>query len=293
MISTGVDEIPNDTFQYTPKLVNLDLSHNSLESVTKGMFTALGNLHDLNLDSNSIENIENNAFQSLLNLTVLDLSLNALMSVNHQMFAGLTKLRHLNLNANPMKKISNHTFKDLTDLNILDLSNNGVQSLNENTFIGLNNLQVLRLNYNNLGYNTKQLPPGCFQPLESLKKLSVLENNPPGKVLSTFIFPDKTVKDLKMLEILELDVNSDEERILGIGFSSLHNLSSLIFSGVCNLSLFNDTFKYTPHLTHLSIKHCNVMFIETGTFSILTKLEYVQLDFVCYVLVYKPYTLID
>ncbi|CAG2220008.1 TLR13 [Mytilus edulis] len=291
--NNGFEEIQNDTFQYTPKLVNLDLFYNSLYSVTKGVFTGLGNLHQLNLGGNFIKNIQTNAFQSLHNLTVLNLLFNSLQLINQQMFAGLPKLRNLNLMTNQLKEISNHTFENLTDLSILDLSNNDLQSINEKTFLGLKNLHVLRLNNNNLGYNTEQLPPGCFQPLESLKQLSVQNNHPLRKVLSTFIFPDETVKDLKMLEMMELDVNSDDERILGIGFSSLHNLSSLIFSGVCNFSLYNDTFEYASNLTNLSIIHCNIMFIETGTFSFLTKLENVQLDFVCYNLLSKPYTLID
>ncbi|XP_052071198.1 insulin-like growth factor-binding protein complex acid labile subunit [Mytilus californianus] len=276
--NNGIDKLPNDTFQYTPKLVILDLFYNSLYSVTKGMSTGLGTLHQLNLGANFIENIENNAFQLLINLTVLNLFFNSLHLVNQQMFAGLPKLRHINLMTNQMKEISNHTFENLTDLSILDLSNNKLQSLNEKTFLGLKNLKVLRLNNNKLRYNTQQLPPGCYKPLKSLKQLSVQKNNHRRKDLYTFILPDETVKDLKMLEILELDANADDERILGIGFSSLHNLSSMIFRGFCNFSLYNDTFKYTPNLTHLNLSFNTIITMNEDLFAGLQNLRFLFLS---------------
>ncbi|XP_071128538.1 toll-like receptor 4 [Mytilus edulis] len=279
--SNWLRKIPNDTFQYTPKLLILDLSSNFLNNVSKGMFNGLGNLHHLYLNNNWIETIENNAFQSLINLTVLDLAFNFFIhSINKQTFAGLPKLRHLNLHFNNINNISNHTFENLTDLRVLDLSNNKLQSVNGKTFIGLKNLDILRLNSNSLRYNTDRLPQGCFQPLESLKQLSIQMNNPQG-VVDAFVLPDETIKDLNMLETLELDVNADNEDILGIGFSSLTNLSSLTFSGVCKFPLYNDTFRYTPNLTHFRSIHCDMKFIETGAFLSLTKLIFVELDFVC------------
>ncbi|VDH92458.1 Hypothetical predicted protein, partial [Mytilus galloprovincialis] len=98
-------------------------------------------------------------------------------------------------------------------LRVLDLSNNKLQSVNRKTFIGLKNLDILRLNSNSLRYNTDRLPQGCFQPLESLKQLSIQMNNPQG-VVDAFVLPDETIKDLNMLETLELDVNADNEDIL-------------------------------------------------------------------------------
>ncbi|XP_071131840.1 insulin-like growth factor-binding protein complex acid labile subunit [Mytilus edulis] len=222
-------ELPNDSFQYTPKLAILDLSNNFLNNVTEGVFNGLRNLHHLYLNGNYMRNIQNNAFISLINLTDLNLLTNTLNYVNEQIFAGLPKLRHLYLGSNCIKEISNNTFGNMTDLKLLDLSKNSLSSLNEKTFIGLRRLEDLRLNLNFLKYNTKQLPPGCFQPLESLKHLSVQMNNPQN-VPDTYILPDETIKDLKKLKTLELDVNSAKERILGIGFSSLYNLSSLVFS---------------------------------------------------------------
>lgn len=181
------------------------------------------------------------------------------------MFVGLRKLRYLYLNYVHMTEIANHTFEILTDLCVLDLSNNELQSLNEKTLIGLINLRVLRLNFNSLMYNAIQLSPGCFKPLESLKQLSVQGNNP-QYALDSFFLPDETIKDLKMLEKLELDANADNERVLGVGFSFLHDLFSLTFSGVCSFSLHNDTFRYTINLTHFSSMDCNIMFIDRNAF---------------------------
>ncbi|XP_063447125.1 leucine-rich repeat-containing protein 15-like [Mytilus trossulus] len=211
--SNELGKIPNGTFQYTPNLVILELVYNSIYNVTKGMFTGLGNLHQLYLKGNYMRSIQNNAFQSLINLIELNLSFNLLHSVNRLMFAGLPKLRHLYLGFNNINKISNQTFENLTDLRLLDLANNMLQSLNEKTFTGLKNLQVLRLNNNNLRYTTEWLPPGCFKALESLRHLSIQMNNPRNEI-DTFILPDETIKDLKMLENLTLDANANDERIL-------------------------------------------------------------------------------
>ncbi|XP_063447126.1 insulin-like growth factor-binding protein complex acid labile subunit [Mytilus trossulus] len=283
-------ELPNDSFQYTPKLAILDLSNNFLNNVTEGVFNGLRNLHHLYLNGNYMRNIQNNAFISLINLTDLNLLTNTLNYVNEQIFAGLPKLRHLYLGSNCIKEISNNTFGNMTDLKLLDLSKNSLSSLNEKTFIGLRRLEDLRLNLNLFKYNTKQLPPGCFQPLESLKHLSVQMNNPQN-VPDTYILPDETIKDLKKLKTLELDVNFAKERILGIGFSSLYNLSSLVFSSYSKFSLLNDTFRYTTNLTHFSCKKCNIMILETGTFLFLTQLKFVLLDFVCPVS-YDPHQVI-
>ncbi|CAC5393754.1 TLR13 [Mytilus coruscus] len=212
--SNWLRRIPNDTFQYTPKLIILDLSCDFLNNVTKGMFHGLRNLHHLYLNANFIDTIANNAFQSLINLTVLNLEINSIHSINNQTFSGLPKLRHLNLRLNSINNISDHTFENLTDLLVLDLSNNKLQTVNGKTFIGLKNLEILRLNSNSLRYNTNRLPPGCFKPLESLRQLSVQMNNP-RSAIDAFVLPDETIKDLKMLETLELDVNADNERIVG------------------------------------------------------------------------------
>lgn len=215
--SNELGKIPNGTFQYTQNLVILELVHNSIYNVTKEMFTGLGNLHHLYLNGNYMRSIHNNAFLSLINLTELNLSFNLLHSANRKMFAGLSKLRHLYLGFNDINKISNQTFENLTDLRLLDLSNNVLQSLNEKIFIGLKNLEVLRLNNNKLRYTTEWLPPGCFKALESLRQLSIQMNNPRNEI-DTFILPDETIKDLKMLENLALDVNVNDERFLGIDF---------------------------------------------------------------------------
>ena len=207
--------------------------------------------------------------------------------ISKQCFKGLINLRHLKLNrslvmTSKSREIANNTFEYLINLSVLDLSFNYLESINEQTFTGLENLQYLNLHKNRLSYNTRQVPPGCFKPLKSLVRLSI-QNNNMYSYPRICIFPDLTIAHLVNLEKIELDVDVGRRvfknvQFLGPGYASLQNLHSLKFDTCGRLSLFNDSFKHAPYLTHIYIQKCAVTYVKSGAFSQLSNLKVLKLD---------------
>ncbi|CAG2186754.1 TLR13 [Mytilus edulis] len=283
-----IKEIPNATFEHLKNLTFLDISFNRLTSINRQTFVGIQNLKHLKLNNNFIVSIQNNTFDGMTSLTVLDLSNNNILSmISKQFFKGLINLRHLKLNKSPVmtsksREIANNTFEYLINLSVLDLSFNNLESINEQTFTGLENLQYLNLNKNKLSYNTRQVPAGCFKPLKSLIRLSI-QNNNVYSYPRICIFPDLTIAHLVNLEKIELDVDVGRRvfknvQCLGPGYASLQNLHSLKFDTCGRLSLFNDSFKHTPHLTHIDIQKCAVTYVKSGALSRLSKLKVLKLD---------------
>ncbi|XP_063396888.1 toll-like receptor 4 [Mytilus trossulus] len=232
----------------------------------------------LYLQHNFLMQIPDNTFENMTNLRTLDLSFNMLMLYTNKTFNGLRHLQTLKLGNNIISRIPNKTFGGMKKLIELDISYCHVSSINEQTFYGLNNLVHLALEKNGLYYNKKQLPKGSFQPLKSLKQLSIRNNNF-GAINK--IFPDETIADLILLEVLVLDVSCVDHnmQLFGKGFSSLQNLRTLNFSICDAVSLHNDTFKYTPHLTNVYISKCNILRIDgLGAFMKLGRLTVLELD---------------
>ncbi|CAC5395036.1 unnamed protein product [Mytilus coruscus] len=260
--------------------LRIDCSHKNLRYIPN----LPSNTVYLNLQHNLIIQIPNNTFEHMTDLKVLDLSFNKLQSMNDQTFNGLGNLKHLKLNKNKLTgEMLNKSFKYMTCLTHLDLSFNMLQRINEQTFIGLQNLQNLQLNNNILYYSILNFPPGSFKPLESLTRLSFQKNNFKPKIIPdrTTVFPDKTISDFKMLEILELDINtgSGDKAIFGKGFSSLKNLYLLKASYCETFILESDTFQYTPNLTHVYFNHCSLkVYRKHDEFSKLMKLKVLQLN---------------
>ncbi|VDI08041.1 Hypothetical predicted protein [Mytilus galloprovincialis] len=252
----------------------IDCSHRNLTNIPP----LPNNTVHLYLQNNFLMQIPDNAFENMTNLITLDLSFNRLMLYTKQTFTGLRNLQILKLGNNIIYQIPNKTFENMFSLTHLDISFCYFSSLNEKTFSGLVNLLHLKLNNNILNYNTKQLPKGSFKALGSLKQLSIQHNNLESR---TKIFPDETIADLIMLEVLELDVSCRDphRQLFGKGFSTLNNLRTLNFSICGYVYLKHDTFKHTPHLTNVYINKCAILRIDgSKAFSKLKRLEVLELD---------------
>ncbi|CAC5385777.1 unnamed protein product [Mytilus coruscus] len=101
--------------------------------------------------------------------------------------------------------------------------------------------------------------------------------------LSSVYCLDSTIVDLVNLEKIELDIDVGRRvfknvQYLGPGYASLQNLQSIKFDTCGHLPLFNDSFKYTPYLTHIYIQKCVVINVKSGAFSQLPKLKVLKLD---------------
>ncbi len=94
-------------------LQRLDVSRNSLKSLSAYCFRLMDSIINLNLSINKINVIASHAFSSSKRIKWLDLSWNLINNLEDKILAGLTKLQILNLTGNLIVSVSREVFLDL------------------------------------------------------------------------------------------------------------------------------------------------------------------------------------
>ena len=153
-------------------ITTLDLSEDSITSLTNGDFSGLFGLETLNLAGNSLSSLPADIFDGLSALTALQLQGNSLTSLPANIFDGLSALNALTLNDNSLSNLRANVFGGLTSLTVLNLNNNSLTGLWSGIFGGLSSLTHLHLNNNSLS----NLPDGAFSDLTSLTHLDLQGN---------------------------------------------------------------------------------------------------------------------
>ncbi|KRZ07018.1 Leucine-rich repeat-containing protein 15 [Trichinella pseudospiralis] len=170
MQRNAVTTLPGGTFRPFGQLVELDLSGNFLENLTRAMFEGLSRLEVLDLRVNLISTIESNTFAPLKQLRQLYLAGNYISNVNSDQFAGLDKLQTLDLGWNEFTDISDHAFATLKSLQALHLNNNRKLMLVEaDALSGLDKLELLNLSSTKL----LTIEPRTLRPCTRLKTLDL------------------------------------------------------------------------------------------------------------------------
>lgn len=136
------------TFPKMESLKDLQLSHNSLNSIKMGALQGLTNLTSLRLQHNLIDVIEDHAFLHLSSLVTLDLAHNRIVAVSG------ASLAHLNY------------------LSELDLRHNFLRALTADLIQPLKSLKMLKLDDNDISI----IAGDALKPSEVLKHLTLLEN---------------------------------------------------------------------------------------------------------------------
>ena len=85
---------------FESKILELYLSANKLDKITRGQFNGLANLELLYIDKNQIEEIELNSFENLNNLKQLNIQSNRVKVIQDKLLGDKTKLETLNLYQN-------------------------------------------------------------------------------------------------------------------------------------------------------------------------------------------------
>lgn len=150
----------------------LSLRGNRLQFLEPGCFEGLQRLLQLDLSLNSLQLLEEAAFGGLRSLDLLDLSDNRLETLHPQAFAGLARLQHLQLNRNALLRLQQRLFLPLQRLRVLFLEHNGLQHIHQEAFMGLAQLQHLYLNNNSIEF----LLQYNFRPLAGLQQLQLRGN---------------------------------------------------------------------------------------------------------------------
>ncbi|XP_026541051.1 toll-like receptor 13 [Notechis scutatus] len=145
---------------YLPtKLVFLDLSQNSIQSLEKNDFKNFSCLQALNISQNNIDKIEDGAFIHTSHLDFLNLSVNQLQFLSSSMFDGLMNLTTLLLARNKIYRINPSAFANLENLKVIDLSSNKLYTLNAmHAVFNMGSLRELHIKDNGLeNFSTKEI----------------------------------------------------------------------------------------------------------------------------------------
>ncbi|XP_064605483.1 vasorin-like [Liolophura sinensis] len=171
MSGTNIQAIQPNTLLGLHSLRSLDLSHNCIYYIPKGVFNDVGiTLVHLNISNNNIEGLDPLAFENVLALRSLDLSNNNLTNFHKSQFSKLQNLQTLDLSKNLIESLHELLFMKLEDLVRVDLSNNNLKEIPESLF---NNTLALRF-FDISGNRLTFLPPDILQVFDLLS----LEDNP-------------------------------------------------------------------------------------------------------------------
>lgn len=209
-----------------PVLINiLDLSHNSLESLSKAFFDSLGphlrqllvahnrltqveglagagglpGLQVLGLQHNNISAVKRRAFSDTPALQVLDLSHNRLAQLSGEQFQALRRLRHLRLRDNELRAIPRDALRH-TVLEHLDLGANRLAALPAAALAAVGfTLRRLDLADNRL----ERLDAAALRATPFLLELDLARN-------ALTVLPDNALVGLPRLRALDLSRNALE-----------------------------------------------------------------------------------
>lgn len=221
----------------------MDLSFNNVTYLQEHLFSNYTNLKELNLSHNSIEDISRDVFKYHIKIEWLNLSHNRIRAMPFQVFSPMADMLQLDLSFNYLVTFLDHFFKFNKNIEILLLNNNQLAKITSNALADLINLKTLDLSYNDL----QSISFGLFDSLSELEYLN-LANNPLTSLSSG------TFRDLKKLNYLNLSGN----RLAQLSFGLLHfspKLNSLTLDNTSIEVIHNSELLGIPELKILNIRN--------------------------------------
>ncbi|XP_049628209.1 trophoblast glycoprotein [Suncus etruscus] len=219
---SGVREVRPGAFQHLPNLRQLDLSHNPLDLLSPGAFSAgnasraapAGPLLELILnhvvppeaqqENRSFEGMLTAALeanQALRGLRRLELASNRLLYLPRDLLVSLPDLRHLDLRNNSLVSLTYVSFSNLTHLESLHLEDNALKVLHNRTLTQLQSLPHVRVF---LDSNPWVCDCQMTDMVAWLKETEVV----PGKASLTCAFPEQ-MRNRVLLELNSSYLNCD------------------------------------------------------------------------------------
>ncbi|KAM9385342.1 leucine-rich repeat and immunoglobulin-like domain-containing nogo receptor-interacting protein 1 [Pholidichthys leucotaenia] len=221
----------------------LDLTHNTIKTLTQQQFHKLSQLLELDLSDNLLVIIEVEAFLGLESLLTLRLSRNRLKVIPVGAFASLTSLQLLDISNNEILVFLDFTFSDLGALRFLKAAENDLVFMSHQAFAGLTSLQQLYLDACNL----------TAVPTEALTQVSALRS----------------------LYFQGLGVTA----LPNYSLRHLVHLKELVISNCPWLQTLAGNSLFGLNLTALTIKQCNLTAIPYIPLHHLVYLVYLDLSF--------------
>ncbi|CAG4947894.1 unnamed protein product [Colias eurytheme] len=242
----------------------LDLSYNNIIKVNGFELNRLQKLINFNMSYNSLESIESNCFSQALNLDSVDLSNNKIRSdLENVMFLNNVKLQYLNFENNNITKMQDDVFKH-TILSYVNLKGNNVSiSISKSTFAGLVN--VTELNFYNQSITS--LEENAFSSMTSLLHLNLSVNRINSIDNSSFSLDNK---------LLTLDLSYNKISQIDFLRYSLQNLTDLFLNNNKLTILASGLFSKQVLLKRLDVSMNNIVFIEPSSLP-LKNLQYLNI----------------
>ncbi|XP_069571881.1 podocan [Brachyistius frenatus] len=167
-LGNGSESLPDAALAPLRNLRTLNLDHNRLTSVPRGLPLSIKELY---LKGNRIQQFRRGAFNGTSGLVVLDLSANRLTNrgLLRDSLLNATQLESLNLEGNRLKQVPRHLPLSLKTLN---LEGNLISSIKRAAFSAWKNLEHLGLARNKIF----RVAPGAFGTLLVLHQLDLCHN---------------------------------------------------------------------------------------------------------------------
>lgn len=257
-------------FQHTAVL---NLSHNLIEKLNRGMLHGARELHAVDLRHNTIEQIDPGVFDChVRELRTLDLSHNHLTSLEANTLQDLTHLQLLNLSHNSLNSISDRFAanngsadckgsKDQSSAadNIttaaappkLDLS---LEEEDEEQVIDWEGFETLDLRYNNLSWVGDSILHG---PLRKVRVLLLGHNN-------IVHLPHYAIERIIKLRVLDLSYN--KLYWLDVGTFNNEHLERIDLSHNQLTKIISMAFLYLPEVIHIDLSHNQLNYIYKFAF---------------------------
>ena len=158
-------------FRFLSKLVNVELSHNHIVSISDKAFARNSDMKHLQINGNKIAHVNNKTFFGLSNVEVISLRGNAIENLPENLFKFAPKVQKIDLARNSIKSVHEQAFHGLKDhLKILHLENNFLTSVPIEALKPLVGLAELHLSGNPI----KVIPANAFVHFHRLVFFSII-----------------------------------------------------------------------------------------------------------------------
>lgn len=227
-----------------------------MDELSKGIFTSLSNLEELNLGQNRISRIDSNAFEGLLNLRILYLDDNTLTAVPSSSFVFLSSLAELYLGINTFSTVGRGAFEHLKELNQLDLRSSSLNNISVDTFKGLNAVRVLDLSDNRL----QRIPTVELSQLTRLESLVLGQND-------FTIIPEGAFFGMTNLKRIDISGSLKLTKVQSGAFATNPNLESIVLTANKGLvELQEGALSGLPHLKKVILRGNSLTTLAEGLF---------------------------
>lgn len=222
-------------------VMNIDASHNHIDSLSNGMLSKSGQLMEIDFSFNSLKHFDSDAFSEENSVKFLNLAFNNISELAVKSLHRLNRMERLLISHNQINELPSFLFHKTKNLAELDLSVNNISKIYDYAFHGDLNLEKLNLSHNHI----RALAQKLFENHSNLTHLDVSWNEIAIVKPNTFAFQQKLVyldisqnaitkwdklEGMEKLEHLNLSWNKLCEIKLGT-FSTFKDLQMLDLSG--------------------------------------------------------------